>query len=273
MPSAKVPIYAYDLLNPTKTASIEIEMTNTMGHFYFEDEDTGEFKDTTITLYIPDTKELGFIRGRLDEKTQQCLYDLLTAINLNLEESAMTKSMGFIESADFEYTDEELEAMEESYFGDLGLRVTDSIDETEVLKTYEDLRKFNRYSYSNQSSKEKINVIKALELYDNALSSVHKYTQHMLLYMALEHAVLYKESSKVQGTDLDEKMGKVTSINKSQFKNTIRTLYNRQKHPDRNQKDVKKSLRILENDKELYTHSLNRVLSQAIINRVQSLIS
>jgi len=270
MPSAKVPIWAYHLLNPNTTSSVEIEVTNSLGYFYFEDEDTGNFLDSTITLCIPDTEELGFVYCERDEETQACLHDLITAINLNLEKVGITNRVGFIEEPNVEYAEKEIESLEERRYAKVGAGLSDSIDEKVVIETFEILQEFDRRSFDSQSSKERINIIKALELYDNALSSPNRYTQHMLLYMALEHAVLYKENSKVSGDDLDEKMERVTGIDKVRFADTIRTLYNRQKHPDRTRADVKRSLRILGN-KELYTEALNRVLSEAIRDRVKVL--
>jgi len=265
MPSAEIPLFAYDFLNPKGTNSIEVDLHESKGTFYFDD--TGKGGDTVITLKIPDTEVFGFIYLELAEETRRILQDIVTAMNLNLERSGLTREINLLDRAEVNYTEEELEKIDRTY-ADVGLGIEASMDEEDVLNTFSELRKFDRYSYNTKDLK-KINLIKALKLYDNSIDNFDRYTQHMSLYMALEHVALYDGSEKY-GEELDKEMNKITGIKKKHF-SRIRKLYNRQKHPDRNQGDMNKSRQVLK-EMELHTRSLRSCLNEALKARINNLI-
>lgn len=258
MPSAKIPLFAYDFLNPTGTNTMEVELTNTEGKFRFED--TGEWGKTVITLSIPDTEEFGFVHREIDKETQQILQDLVTAVNLNSEKAAMSRQLSPLDSAEVEYTEEELEELGNRTYAEIGIGATVEVDEKAVIDVFNSLRTFDRFSFSSPGFK-RVNLIKALNLYDNAVDSVNRYSQHMSLYMALEHLAL-RDGTYAKNDELDRKMSSVTGIAKKHFRK-IRRLYNRQKHPDTRKSDIQKSIQILEH-KNLHTRAMRKGLNHAL---------
>ena len=258
MPSAELKVYGYNFFNPVSTSSMNIEFNESQGKFDINNLD--EFSNW-IKIEIPDTTEFNFEdRETNKENPTNMIQNLITAINLNLDSGAITRFPNEFEEVSIEFHDDE-----ERLYLDTGIGASDSLDEDDVIETFSDLVNLDRNNLNSRTKKE-MNLIKSLLLFDKAMDVKDRFSEHMLLYMSLENAVLHNSSDGESGEDLDEKMSNATGINESKFK-TWRRLYNRQKHSDHSTSDVKKSVKAIQS-RDTHVVGLKRGVSKAIKDRI-----
>ena len=258
MPSAKIPISAYDIMNPHISSDVDISMIDKKGKFQLKKDEEG-YRPKYI-LEIADTTDFDFIYKGKDAETS--IQNLLIALNLNLETVVFTRHISNKHYEQIDYTEKDKEEYDDI---DTNVRYTlvtkQDLSEKSVIDTFEDLARLNRFDLNNPTIKN-MNLIKAIFLYEAAMESSNRFVQHMMLYMTMETACLYDGNYK-SGSELDQKMSRISGISKKEISKWRRN-YNRQKHVDTDQSDVTQTKDIIE--KSRYVRDF-RIAANQVLNK------
>lgn len=232
MPSARITVSAYGILNPQLSFDLDLSITDNEGKFLLKKENEGYRPE--YTLEIPNTTDFDFTHKGEDAETS--IQNLLTAINLNLEEVVFTRHTYDKDHEKIDYTEQEKEEYDhiDSTVRYLWSSETD-LSENSVIRTFDKLNGLDRFNLNNPTIKE-MNLIKAVSLYENAIGYSNRFAQHAMLYMTMETACLY-DGDDLCGSDLDQRMSNLSGIAEADIEEW-RERYNRQKHVDRDRSDV-----------------------------------
>lgn len=255
MPSAKVTISAYEIMNPHLSSDVDVSLVDKKAKFQLRKQDEG-YRPKYI-LDIPDTTNFDFIFRGDDAETS--IQDLMTAINLNLERVAFTRHISEKEYEQIDYTEKEKEEYDIGTFARMGTAIEVDLSEESVIDAFDKLASLDRFDLNTLTVKE-MNLIKAVSLYETAIESSNKFVQHMMFYMTMETACLY-DGNYLSGAVLDQKMSNLSGIAEKHIRQW-RRLYNRQKHVDTDPSDVAKTKDVMENPSHVrdFRIAANRVL-------------
>lgn len=259
MPSAKVTISAYEIMNPHLSSDVDVSMIDEKGNFQLQKKDEG-YRPKYI-IEIPDTTDFDFIyRG---DDAESSIQNLLTALNLNLEKVAFTRHISEKDYEQIDYTEKEKEEYDIGPHARVGTAIEVDVSEESVIDTFHKLGDLDRFDVNTPTVKE-MNLIKAVSLYETAIEYSNKFEQHMMLYMTMETACLY-DGNYHNGAVLDQKMSSLSGIAEKHIRKW-RRLYNRQKHVDTDRSDVAKSKDVMQTPSHVrdFRIAANRVLHKRL---------
>jgi hypothetical protein len=138
-----------------------------------------------------------------------------------------------------------------------------------VLEYFVLLRRLNRHAVSTKSPVPVVNISKALSEFENAVTATNRLTIFKNLYTALLLAANWDGRNR-KGRQLDAEIVSATGISASEAQRW-RRIFDRTKHEDTSDRDVKEFIQGLANLPELIT-PLRSAAKVSILDRLHRIL-
>jgi len=257
MVKLKFNIFVHDLeVPPMMGAGSNIKLrilnqTGSMKIILLKNEST----ETTLAVVISDPLSFGFTT--LDESTiKNQLDSFLSSVNLSLSRAcANIKGTNLGEfTIDLELKTPEGKVWKNGNKVNVILNeviaisgspsfvkiISDTIDEVEVTKMFQNINNLNIVKAGSSVTKEQLNLLSALDHYQNATKASNLLFIFRDLFNSLQQIVDIK-GNDIGGTDFDMECNKSTNMGIVEIEN-MRRFFDRIKHVQRNSQDIQKIL-------------------------------
>jgi hypothetical protein len=214
-----------------------------------------ESTETTLTVVISDQLSFGFTG--LDESTIKNQLDIfLSSVNLSLSRAcANIKGTNLGEfMIDLELKTPEGKVWKNGNKVNVTLNeviaisgspsfvkiISDTIDEVEVTNMFQNINNLNKLKLASTVTKEQLNLLLALDHYQNAAKASNLLFIFRDLFNSLQQIVDI-HGKDISGTEFDKECGRLTNIDITYIEN-MRHFFDRIKHVQRNNQDIQKVL-------------------------------
>ena len=248
--AVKRPIFAHEFQNlpaEGRSCDIDLKLTNASGAITLTKEATGI--QTRYLLTVSDPSLIG-LRSPDQGIVDRTVKDLILSFNLGLARACLsTLPLGNLQSTEIELqfprarvrseqtpegkTVQIIEVVEPVLVKcdvHIKMRICEEVDEKQALANLEKIVRINRFGSQQTSNLKVINLAKALNEYENAMSTFDRLRIFKSLFNTLEFCANWDGKNRT-GSELDSAIASVSGVDESSVWEW-RRLYNRTKHVD-----------------------------------------
>lgn len=257
----KRPIFAHDLVNPPaedRNCDVNLLLTNSKGRINLVKESVG--LQTRYSLSILDPSSLGLSTSE-QNTVNRFIRDLVLASNLLLRHAALSTLEGDLAESHIEFKQSESKVVVEDTPQGKHITITETImlrdsvhvtigfteeiDEDRLAFNLGLINKVNKNKLPKDTTLELVNLKKALNEYENAMSVFDRLMIFKHLFNSIELAVNWDGIDR-RGSVFDTEVATTASLQVLEVTGW-RKFYDRTKHVDRTPKDITAFIRGMEN--------------------------
>ena len=274
-------VFAHNFLNPPaedRSCDINLELINPSGLITLTKEGAGI--QTRYLLLVSDPSIIGLNTSN-QIQVERRIKDLVLAFNLCLVRTCLSTLQGDLPSAEVKLQPSETKVKIEqtsdgqhiSVFETITLRSSvhirigthEELDEKPALNNLKKIIRFNRLELTPAIPLQVVNVAKALNEYENAMTTFDRLRIFKNLFNTLEFGANWNGVDR-RGPVLDSEIASISNVQESIVR-SWRDFYNRTKHVDRSPIDASEFIQGMEN-LTLFLPSIREATKQLIIDRL-----
>jgi hypothetical protein len=275
------PVFVHSIVNPPgedRSSDADLEITRPKGKIVLT---KGEVSlQTQYSLTVLEPASLG-PKSAGQAQIENFVRDLVLAADLGLLQAAISTLQGNSSPSQVEFKPPETKVTVEQTPNGGNVHITEfvtmrdtvhiqigfreQVDESGLLDTLGLVLKADRHSEVGKMDARQINLKKALDEYENAMSSFDRVAIFKHLFNSLELAT-NSDSKGRSGSDLDGEVSRVTGVSISDVA-SWRRFYDRLKHIDRTPKDITEFVSGMSSIPE-HIRQLRPVASKMLLDRL-----
>lgn len=274
-------IFAHDFLNPPsedRSCDVNILLINSSGAISLDKEAAGMQTRYALTVSNPSS-----IRLSSSDQTavERIIKELILSFNLCLSRTCLSTLEGDLPSADVHVQPAETKVIVEQTPVGKNINIVETIsfrdtvhitigtkeelDEKEALAVLERSLHVNRFELQRTSPIELINLAKALNEYETAMSSFDRLRIFKSLFNSLELSVNWN-GTNYTSQDFDNLVASLSNVQSHEVRDW-RSFYNRTKHVDRTPADASEFVHGMEKLRSLFP-SIREATTRLLVDRL-----
>jgi hypothetical protein len=277
-------IFAHDFRNPPaedRSCDIEIHLINSSGLITLSKITAGI--QTEYSLCVSDSSVIG-LSSSDQVSIERAMKNLVLAFNIGLIRACLSTLQGDLPTTEVRFPSAATKVSVEQISNEKHIQITETVtvrdtvhvriitreevDENQVMANLTKINHVNRFEMSSSVPIRMVNLVKALNAFENAMSTFDRMYIFKSLFNALEFCTNWDGRDRT-GNDLDSEVSSISRVPTSDVANW-RLLYNRTKHVDRAPLDASQYSRGMETLHSILP-PIREASKQLIINRLASI--
>lgn len=277
----KRPIFAHDFVNPPNeqtSCDIDINLINPSGSINLNKEAPGV--QTRYLLTVSDSSLIG-LSSYEQVIVERAIKDLVLSFNLSLVRVSLSTLQGDLPSTEVKFHPKETKVKIEQTSEGINVRIAetlrmrgeahvtigthDELDEKQALANLEKIIKVKRFKPPSNSSLKAVNLGKALNAYESAMSTFDRLRVFKNLYNTIEFCANWNGVNRT-GSSLDSLVASISNVQQADVC-YWRRFNARTKHVDRTPIDASKYIQGMERVSSIL-QSIREATKQLIIDRL-----